>query len=56
MASYGVSRLLAASGGGENIKFAEKSIRFARYGCANRPFYHIVVMMVSLPINKVYFS
>lgn len=24
-----------------------KTIRFVRYGCANRPFYHIVVMNVS---------
>jgi len=25
-----------------------KAIRLARYGCANRPFYHIVVMDVSI--------
>lgn len=26
----------------------QKSIRFARYGCTNRPFYHIVVMDTKL--------
>ncbi|XP_076293551.1 mitochondrial ribosomal protein S16 [Lasioglossum baleicum] len=32
-----------ASGTGVSNNFA-KVIRFVRYGCANRPFYHIVVM------------
>ncbi|XP_015173784.1 PREDICTED: probable 28S ribosomal protein S16, mitochondrial [Polistes dominula] len=32
-----------SSGTGIVSKY-NKSIRFARYGCANRPFYHIVVM------------
>lgn len=32
-----------SSGTGIVTQF-QKSIRFARYGCTNRPFYHIVVM------------
>lgn len=35
-----------SSGTGIITKF-KKSIRFVRYGCTNRPFYHIVVMDVS---------
>ncbi|EZA52897.1 hypothetical protein DMN91_010456 [Ooceraea biroi] len=34
-----------SSGTGINTPFA-KAIRFARYGCTNRPFYHIVLMDV----------
>lgn len=37
-----------AGGGGVHFPLAEKSIRLARHGCANRPFYHIVVLMVSV--------
>ncbi|KAJ9577293.1 hypothetical protein L9F63_006132 [Diploptera punctata] len=33
-----------ASGGAAYSKFSAKAIRFVRYGCSNRPFYHIVVM------------
>ncbi|XP_043256114.1 probable 28S ribosomal protein S16, mitochondrial [Colletes gigas] len=32
-----------SSGTGIRSRF-QQSIRFVRYGCANRPFYHIVVM------------
>ncbi|BET01380.1 ribosomal protein S16 [Nesidiocoris tenuis] len=31
------------AGGNFAFKYAEKGIRLARYGCTNRPFYHIVV-------------
>nr|XP_003702938.1 PREDICTED: probable 28S ribosomal protein S16, mitochondrial [Megachile rotundata] len=34
-----------SSGTGIHTRFP-KCIRFVRYGCANRPFYHIVVMNV----------
>ncbi|KAK9501262.1 hypothetical protein O3M35_012005 [Rhynocoris fuscipes] len=37
--------MCTVDGGGLNIARAEKAIRLARYGCANRPFYHIVVIM-----------
>lgn len=37
-----------AAGGGVHFPLAEKSIRLARYGCTNRPFYHIVVNMVRI--------
>ncbi|XP_014206653.1 probable 28S ribosomal protein S16, mitochondrial [Copidosoma floridanum] len=33
-----------ASGTGVIIKSRTKSIRFVRYGCSNRPFYHIIVI------------
>ncbi|XP_020712536.2 probable 28S ribosomal protein S16, mitochondrial [Athalia rosae] len=33
-----------ASGTGRSCETAKKIIRFARYGCTNRPFFHIVVM------------
>lgn len=36
-----------SSGIGISNAFYPRSIRFVRYGCANRPFYHIVVMPVS---------
>ncbi|KAF7994314.1 hypothetical protein HCN44_003404 [Aphidius gifuensis] len=36
--------LHAASGTGVFTDWHRKVIRLARYGCANRPFYHIVVM------------
>ncbi|XP_068221635.1 small ribosomal subunit protein bS16m [Palaemon carinicauda] len=36
--------LLPASGGAKISRFSKKAIRFAYHGCANRPFYHIVVM------------
>ncbi|XP_022199708.1 probable 28S ribosomal protein S16, mitochondrial [Nilaparvata lugens] len=42
---YPFPKLFPASGGGKNVPHAEKAIRFIRYGCANRPFYHIVVSM-----------
>ncbi|KAG7189692.1 hypothetical protein KM043_017362 [Ampulex compressa] len=46
-----------ATGTGIVKRFA-KTIRFARYGCTNRPFYHIVVMHTkqkqnSAPIEQV---
>lgn len=37
--------IFPSSGGGPNFKFAKKAIRLARYGCANRPFYHVVVIL-----------
>lgn len=37
-----------SSGIGVVNAFYPRSIRFVRYGCANRPFYHIVVMPVSV--------
>uniref|UniRef100_A0A1B0CI82 Small ribosomal subunit protein bS16m n=1 Tax=Lutzomyia longipalpis TaxID=7200 RepID=A0A1B0CI82_LUTLO len=33
-----------ASGTGKFFQRSAKTIRLARYGCANRPFFHIVVM------------
>lgn len=35
-----------------------KSIRLVRYGCTNRPFYHVVVMEVSHPnfLSTISFS
>lgn len=36
-----------ASGGGAYMRYTPKIIRFARHGCTNRPFFHIVVMEVS---------
>lgn len=38
--------IVPAAGGGPHFPAAHKSIRMARYGCANRPFYHINVAMV----------
>ncbi|XP_043502032.1 probable 28S ribosomal protein S16, mitochondrial [Polistes fuscatus] len=40
-----------SSGTGIVTKYG-KSIRFARYGCANRPFYHIVVMDTKLAEHR----
>jgi hypothetical protein len=37
-----------ASVGAAIIRKSQKAIRFARQGCTNRPFYHIVVMEVSI--------
>jgi len=37
-----------ASGGGAYMRFTPKIIRFQRHGCTNRPFFHIVVMEVSI--------
>ncbi|CAD7076826.1 unnamed protein product [Hermetia illucens] len=36
--------LALASGTGRFYKHSAKIIRFARHGCTNRPFFHIVVM------------
>ncbi|XP_017884992.1 probable 28S ribosomal protein S16, mitochondrial [Ceratina calcarata] len=43
---------LHPSSGTGQISAFRKSIRFARYGCANRPFYHIVVMDLKLNQHK----
>uniref|UniRef100_A0A1B6CJJ8 Small ribosomal subunit protein bS16m n=1 Tax=Clastoptera arizonana TaxID=38151 RepID=A0A1B6CJJ8_9HEMI len=48
----GLPKLINASGGGRNSKYAPKSIRFQRHGCTNRPFYHIVVAMTSRDKNS----
>ncbi|XP_033336423.2 mitochondrial ribosomal protein S16 [Megalopta genalis] len=40
-----------ASGTGVTVHFA-KSIRLVRFGCTNRPFYHIVVMNTKLGQHK----
>lgn len=45
-----LKKLMPSSGGGDDFEKAKKSIRLARYGCANRPFYHIVVVLVSITI------
>lgn len=45
-----LKKLTPSSGGGDDFEKAKKSIRLARYGCTNRPFYHIVVVLVSLTI------
>lgn len=51
-----LKKLMPSSGGGDDFEKAKKSIRLARYGCANRPFYHIVVVLVSIIIlNSKYF-
>lgn len=42
-----LTRLVPASGG-FNAGNVAKIVRFARMGCANRPFYHIVVAAVSI--------
>ncbi|XP_063977117.1 small ribosomal subunit protein bS16m [Diachasmimorpha longicaudata] len=44
--------LHAASGTGVYTDWHKKVIRLARYGCANRPFFHIVVMPVKLEQRK----
>jgi len=46
--------LSPASGIGRFYKHSAKIIRFVRLGCANRPFYHIVVMEVRLPLIHTY--
>ncbi|XP_069671730.1 small ribosomal subunit protein bS16m [Periplaneta americana] len=33
-----------ASGGSSYFRYTPKIIRFARHGCTNRPFFHVVVM------------
>ncbi|XP_014290003.1 small ribosomal subunit protein bS16m [Halyomorpha halys] len=38
-------KIFPSSGGGLYVKRAKKTIRLARYGCTNRPFFHIVVML-----------
>lgn len=38
--------LSPASGIGKYYRHSAKIIRFARHGCTNRPFFHIVVMEV----------
>lgn len=43
-----IKKLMPSSGGGDDYEKAKKSIRLARYGCANRPFFHIVVVLVSI--------
>lgn len=48
------TRLFPASGG-FNAGNVVKIIRFARMGCANRPFYHIQVAAVSLQFS-IHFS
>ncbi|KOX81198.1 putative 28S ribosomal protein S16, mitochondrial [Melipona quadrifasciata] len=40
-----------SSGTGISHRFS-KTIRFVRYGCANRPFYHIVVMTTKIGQHK----
>uniref|UniRef100_A0A8D8RHN6 Small ribosomal subunit protein bS16m n=1 Tax=Cacopsylla melanoneura TaxID=428564 RepID=A0A8D8RHN6_9HEMI len=40
-----------ASGGARVIEGKNKSIRLARYGCTNRPFYHIVVIHTRMGRN-----
>lgn len=42
-----IKKLMPSSGGGDDYEKAKKSIRLARFGCANRPFYHLVVVLVS---------
>lgn len=44
--------LSPASGIGKFYARSAKTIRFARHGCTNRPFFHIVVMEVCL---RLYF-
>lgn len=39
---------LHPSSGTGQVTAYRKAIRFVRYGCANRPFYHIVVMDLKL--------
>lgn len=39
--------LSPASGTGKFYKLSAKIIRFARHGCTNRPFFHIVVTEVN---------
>lgn len=41
-----------ASGGAPFKENQSKAIRFARYGCTNRPFYHIVVMPTTAEQNE----
>ncbi|XP_044740400.1 probable 28S ribosomal protein S16, mitochondrial [Chrysoperla carnea] len=38
-----IKYLVPSSGTGEFFKRSAKIIRFARFGCTNRPFFHIVV-------------
>jgi len=39
---------MPSSGGADDYEKAKKAIRLTRFGCANRPFYHIVVVLVSI--------
>lgn len=41
-----IKYLVPSSGTGEFFKRSAKIIRFARFGCTNRPFFHIVVTEV----------
>lgn len=53
-----MSVLFPATGSGQFSATSIKVIRLVRYGCANRPFFHIVVAEVSI-FNKcvvVYYS
>lgn len=43
-----IKKLMPSSGGADDYEKAKKSIRLTRFGCANRPFYHIVVVLVSI--------
>lgn len=45
---YTPINLPPASGIGRYWALSAKIIRFARHGCTNRPFYHIVVMEVNI--------
>lgn len=52
-----IKKLLPSSGGGDDYEKVKKSIRLARFGCANRPFYHIVVILVSMStFNILYYN
>ena len=42
-----------AAGTGRYRDWPAKTIRLVRYGCTNRPFYHIVVIEVSFFIKNI---
>lgn len=52
MNPYAPIPLPPASGIGKYWRLSAKIIRFARHGCTNRPFFHIVVMEVNITLNR----
>lgn len=47
----GIQEMFPASGGARVGFRTTKAIRFAKHGCTNRPFYHIVVMEVCMMLH-----
>lgn len=43
-----IRTMIPGRGGAKPIPFVEKAFKLIRFGCANRPFFHIVVNHVSI--------